>query len=153
MKEKKAKIVALGVLPLMFCLVACESQSRLQVNTPVESLTENTRMNVLQVASSSGTAVVIPIPADNQVAAPFVNKAPAPLYSANRISLVASGRSMDFYRTTAVLPISPVATASIPVLSTFVAAPLPTDNAGNANLLLSLDGKQAVTYRANIVSR
>jgi hypothetical protein len=152
-KEKKAKIVALGVLPLLFCLVACESQSRLQVNTPVEQATENARMNVFQVVSSAGTAVIIPIPADSQVAAPFVNKAPAPLYAANRISLVASGRPMEFYRTTAVLPVSPVATASIPVLSTFVAAPLSTDNAGNANLLLSLEGKQAVTYRANIVNR
>lgn len=140
------------LLASLFLLAGCESQSRLLVDSPVETATDTNRLQLFQSVTSAGTAVVIPLPTNAQTWA-GLPQPPQPLYSADRVAIAASGASREFARTTMVLPVSPVATANVPVLSTFVSAPISTDRAGNANVLLVLDGRQATVYRSTVTTR
>lgn len=137
----------------LFLLAGCESQSRLLVDNPVETATDTNRLQVLQSLTSAGTAVVIALPTNAQTWA-GLPQPPQPLYDADRVAIAASGASREFTRTTMVLPVFPGnATASVPVLSTFVSAPISTDRSGNANVLLVLDGRQATVYRSTVTTR
>lgn len=128
---------ALMVVAFAAVLAGCESQSHLQVDVPRET----TSLTMLQSLTSAGTAVVLPlVPSD-------------PFPGANKVTLLAGTRGADFLKTTMVLPVGPGgATASVPVMRAFVATPLAPDAAGNTEVLVSVDGRQARIYPATVTT-